>query len=95
VRNWCLSSGRTVIKHLITFTIFEKLTGFFFPFFLSNGLGKHEEPLSPPPPSPLTTPTPPSPAPTPRKPSLEETLEAVIITLEGLSASQVLYFIFQ
>ncbi|XP_020604224.1 mucin-like protein isoform X3 [Orbicella faveolata] len=41
-----------------------------------KGLGKGEEPPPPPP------------APTPRKPSLEETLQSVIITLEGLSASQ-------
>jgi len=52
-----------------------------FRFFLSEGLDKDEKPPPPPP------------APTPRKPSLEETLQSVIITLEGLSASQVFSFI--
>ena len=35
-------------------------------------------------------PPPPLPAPTPRKPSHDEKLQAVIITLEGLNAFQVL-----
>ena len=49
-----------------------------FSFFSFKGLEKDEKPPPPPP------------APTPRKPSQEEELQAVIITLEGLNAFQVL-----
>ena len=58
----------------------ENLTSFFV-FFSLKGLEKGEKPPPPPP------------APTPRKPSQEEELQAVIITLEGLNAFQVLSLI--
>jgi len=58
----------------------EKLTNVLVSFPL-KGLDKNEKPPPPPP------------APTPQKPSDDEKLQAVIITVEGLYASQVLSLI--